>query len=597
MPAVSLSGVFNLQNFTDAGLPAANYRLYTLEPGTTTQKVAYTDQAGTTSHTYVSDGAGGMYIALNARGELPAPLFLQAGGYDIAIKTPSGAAVWTRRAIGSDDGSDALITDLADATDPSNGAGMVGFGWDEDYSVNTIGAAVQDGPLNIMWFLSEAEREDVKTRANTLDVTTKMALAHSYGRPVYYPAGTYRFSRLSANITSGGIIGEGQTQTILNSTDTSGNNLFTFVGALGSGIANQLTFRDFLIQGALSGSVPAKSGGAAIGIAPTSGENSYAAFNNVMIAFVPIGIDFVAASLWKIIGCNFLSYNVAGVQVANTNSADSGDSAIIGCVFNNPYTIGSGIWQKSSGGLKILGNKFLGGERAYTMALEDSTSVLIISGNSMENMAGADIALTRAVSGKAFVNVCITGNEFSVGGIAIATDSSGFLSEVNISSNQINMGATGSNPCIALNAVTDFHVDANLIKGNGGAGSSAINIVGCTNGKIGKNTYANLPNPISISTSTNVSFDKDSQSGTATSATSGWAAYGALFRSSVVTVTFPRPFLITPLAEDVSFTPNALNGEIGANLLTVSTTALTFYVTSSVTGIAASMNWRVNGVF
>jgi len=99
----SLSGVFNLQQFTDQGELAASYRLYTYAPGTTTQKVAYTEPTETVPHTYTSDGIGGQYIGLNARGELPAPLFLTAGGYDIALKTPAGATVWTRRAIGADD--------------------------------------------------------------------------------------------------------------------------------------------------------------------------------------------------------------------------------------------------------------------------------------------------------------------------------------------------------------------------------------------------------------------------------------------------------------------------------------------------------------
>lgn len=99
----SLPGYFNVQAFTDAGALAASYRLYTLAAGTSTHKAAYTEATGTTPHTYTSDGSGGQYIALNARGELPAPLFLAAGAYDITLKTPLGATVWTRRAKGVED--------------------------------------------------------------------------------------------------------------------------------------------------------------------------------------------------------------------------------------------------------------------------------------------------------------------------------------------------------------------------------------------------------------------------------------------------------------------------------------------------------------
>ena len=152
------------------------------------------------------------------------------------------------------------------------------------------------------------------------------------------------------------------------------------------------------------------------------------------------------------------------------------------------------------------------------------------------------ISLSQGVAGKLFSNLVITGNEFGVGTQAIGTDASGFLSGVVISGNTINMGASGSNACIALNSVTDFLIGNNIIKGNGGAGSSAVNITSCANGKIGKNTYANLPTPIIIASSPTVSFDKDSQVGTVTSPTTGWIAYGSLFSSPNITVTFPRAF-------------------------------------------------------
>lgn len=119
MPAVSLSGVYSAQFFTDAGDLAANYRLYTYSPGTTTKKVAYTEQTGTTSHTYVADGSGGEYIALNARGELPAPLFLTSGGYDLTLKTATGTSVWTRRAY-------ATTVDTDSALAASTGSALVG---------------------------------------------------------------------------------------------------------------------------------------------------------------------------------------------------------------------------------------------------------------------------------------------------------------------------------------------------------------------------------------------------------------------------------------------------------------------------------------
>lgn len=140
--AASLSGVYNLQNFTDLGVLAAGYRLYTYAAGTTTQKTAYTDPAGAVPHTYTNDGLGGQYIALNARGELPAPLFLTSGDYDIALKTAAGVTVWTRRAIGSNDASLSVLTDLANATDTAKGDALIGVKRTETGGVATTQHAI-----------------------------------------------------------------------------------------------------------------------------------------------------------------------------------------------------------------------------------------------------------------------------------------------------------------------------------------------------------------------------------------------------------------------------------------------------------------------
>lgn len=124
--SASLAGVYSAQFLDDSGAPLVGGRLYTYAFGTTTQKAAYTDAAGTVPHTYTSDGAGGQYIALNARGELPAPLYLTSGSYDLTLKRSSGATVWTRRADPIADPSDtsnaAIIANLAATT----GAGLVG---------------------------------------------------------------------------------------------------------------------------------------------------------------------------------------------------------------------------------------------------------------------------------------------------------------------------------------------------------------------------------------------------------------------------------------------------------------------------------------
>jgi len=162
--AASLSGVFNLQQFTDLGALGVGMRLYTYIQGTTTHKIAYTDQAGTISHTYTSDGSGGQYIALNARGELPAPLYLTSGSYDLALKTSTGATVWTRRA-------DPVYADIA----ASGGSALVGF---LQAGTGADARTAQDKmreTLSVYDFMTAAQITDVESGAPTLDHSAQVS--------------------------------------------------------------------------------------------------------------------------------------------------------------------------------------------------------------------------------------------------------------------------------------------------------------------------------------------------------------------------------------------------------------------------------------
>jgi hypothetical protein len=139
MPA-SQPANFNLQEFTDVGKPLVGGRLYTYAYGTTAQKIAFTDPDGTVPHTYTPDGAGGQYIALDARGELPAPLYLGDGSYDISLKRADGSAVWTRKADGVENSGNSLAAVLA----TSLGAASVGFQQGAGAKLHTVQDALRN---------------------------------------------------------------------------------------------------------------------------------------------------------------------------------------------------------------------------------------------------------------------------------------------------------------------------------------------------------------------------------------------------------------------------------------------------------------------
>lgn len=208
--AASLSGVFNLQEFTDLGALGAGMRLYTYAPATTTLKVAYTDQAGTIPHTYTNDGIGGQYIALNARGELPAPLFLASGGYDLTLKTSAGVTVWTRRAIGSLDNADALRDDLANSTDAAKGGGLVGFNPTLNYFAGTIGRHLADMPLNPKDFPWLAKFDGTTDDAAALNACA--AAARAGGKCISIPRSGTAFVTSSLDFSGLLVIGFGRNQ-------------------------------------------------------------------------------------------------------------------------------------------------------------------------------------------------------------------------------------------------------------------------------------------------------------------------------------------------------------------------------------------------
>lgn len=193
MATTSLPGYFNLQLFTSAGELGASYRIYTYAAGTTTHKTAYTESTGTTAHTYTNDGLGGQYIACDARGELPAPLWLTSGGYDIVAKTPAGVTVWTRRAVGINDPAadvqTTILADLADATAAAKGAGLVGFDPLRAYGSETVGWGIKGHGV----LLNHYDNIDT-TGATNCGSAIQTIINANKGKRIMFGPGTYLVS-------------------------------------------------------------------------------------------------------------------------------------------------------------------------------------------------------------------------------------------------------------------------------------------------------------------------------------------------------------------------------------------------------------------
>jgi len=183
------------------GAPLAGGRLYTFASGTTTFKAAYTDSTLGTPCTYVNDGTGALYIALDARGE--AQLWLGSGAYSFALKTSAGAGVWT--VDGVTDTAGGLLADLAST---STGKGSKLIAWIRR-ALGAVGRTVEDKlteQISVFDFMSPAQIADVQSGTLSIDcydaivkaITAAITGSGAYYRTspsVYFPPGKYKVSQ------------------------------------------------------------------------------------------------------------------------------------------------------------------------------------------------------------------------------------------------------------------------------------------------------------------------------------------------------------------------------------------------------------------
>jgi Pectate lyase superfamily protein len=435
------------------------------------------------------------------------------------------------------------------------------------------------------------------------DDIAAMQAAHNTSRIVYYPQGTYKFSG-QLTIAAGGIIGAGKTLTNLNAVDTSTNAAIKFTGPYttlqGGLVSGNAKFQDFTLNGNAL-----KTTGAGLQFNSVTQEASYADLRGLQISYFPINVDFVNASLWKMIGCDILGHTVAGIRVNNTFENDAGDSLIMGNNIITSSKTAAQILHISSGGLKIIGNKLLGGRDGYLMQYmgRNETSNLIISNNSIENFSGQAIKLNKVSGGlPTFRNIIISGNQISVSlatpsASLIENDGGAWLQSVTITGNVFQLPGVTNSFGIALTGVTALMIQGNTFKGNGGT-SLAIVLTSCVDAKIGTNVYSNITTPYSLITpGANNSVALDSQSGAAMTSDVGWTSYYGLYRSTATTVIFAQPFQITPQLSDISFSLATFDGSISAIVVSISKTQLQFAVVAARTpGFVASINWKVRGV-
>lgn len=329
--------------------------------------------------------------------------------------------------------------------------------------------------------VSQRSRVDVRdfgvTGRGSQDDTAALQRAHDAASMVYYPAGIYRFSALT--LGNGGIIGDGPS-TVLKPIGGGSAAAITHMGS-GADTAAVPLFRDFSIIGSEDSSGPrvAQMTAIRIGASAVHSPSLFAQVENVKFRRWRTCIDTTNASSFRIINCDFFYYADQALLVGNGIDGDAGDSLVSGCHFFNGNStfqaLGTGILQRSSGGLRVVANKFNGGRSAYTMELEASTSILIIEANSIEHSSEDAIKLTNRRNRKTapvrFGQMLITGNQFAHNNMDVATEEISDFENMSywdgllITNNVIFRESI--NPSVSIASARDVLLSNNMFFGNG----------------------------------------------------------------------------------------------------------------------------------
>lgn len=341
-----------------------------------------------------------------------------------------------------------------------------------------------------------------------------------------------------------------------------------------------------------------RTGGETVLIYNPTTQNTRTIFENVVVASPYNGVNAKSVNALKLINCYFTSYINNAVMLENEIINDSGDHYFTG----NTWDAGSepngvSIRQVNSGGLKLIGNKFLAGAYHYLASFNQTgtispfdTSVLTVTGNSFENCTVAAMAF-NAVAPTTFKYAAITGNQFSLNGatgILFNDPGHDYAYDFVISSNAFNMGGTSP---VGINAgrLHRSLIGENSFLGNTTAESGIIVGANSANIKIGQQKFTSIATEWNISASaTNIEFYGGVyESGSESALTSN--AYGSLYVTPIINVTFTNQM---PAVPRISAIPLNGGGVLSSSIAGVTKTGFQMLVYGVTNGGSVNVEWE-----
>ena len=399
------------------------------------------------------------------------------------------------------------------------------------YYLQTHGA-----PLNVLQF--GAKGDGATDDAPAVQAAATAAVANGTG--IYFPRTGARYAFGSTVTITGAltVTGDGGSSQIIQRAGSPTVTLFTVT-----------TTQPCVFSGLYFGyglTAMQTAGAAILFDTGTNSQINYGStVSNCWFIYQNVCVDTERAAAFHFEG-NQCTQNGTGLIIRNLANEDAGDNFVTGNMFEQDAAdpnVGTqfayGVIQYSSGGLKLIGNKFLGHAYGFVLSLDmrtiTATSDLIIQGNSFENMTQTAITVSQksgSVAGQTFDNVQITGNQiaFAASGILFVNGISGnnWVSKFIISENIITVNPASSSACINILGGQNGYIGENVIGGPGTAtGINTANSV--FNTRIGNNVF--LPGlAANIFRGSGTDVNPIIQTGTVSIAPA--TAYGSLFKGT-----------------------------------------------------------------
>lgn len=399
-------------------------------------------------------------------------------------------------------------------------------------------------------------------------------------REIFFPAGTYICGAVTIT-NQCRAVGEGANSTFIKASGAA-TNVWTVQTTERFDVEN-MTFTS-------NSSTVKQTSGAYLTYDPLSGYNFGSRIRNCIFVRPNIGIYFVEAAGWSIEDCYLVLYTTA-ISVRNLATPDAGDSTIRANVFDAGSTTGTAIAQYSSGGLRIINNKFLNGAYGYIGDYEsapNTTSILLFQCNSIESQNVAALAFNSS-NNTTFAFVIIEGNQFSVkagaSGIRIEDPGYDFIDSVNLSDNLFNLGSNSYG--FYLDRGSRITLLPNTFYGNG-TNETGIFIGGNLNSAaVYPQVFLNLTAEL-VGTMTNLTFYSwRTLSGNV--ATTAGTAYGSMYISAEESVTFSSAFPTTPKVH--ATLDSGAGGGVSALVYNITATDFKMKIIGLTNGGSVSANW------